>query len=1614
MYFIDELMSCRMYKKPFYLPINMKDKRHNSCALLMCTDSNSVKHFLTHPLFTNKYYNAYYLEKSVMYYINQESGKMELTDDTYITEDINIYKEDKYKFNISMSGYAIDIDTAKKYITKAALQKIADDYDVKLPDIVRVSIARAGVKTFDYSNNTMNIASYSIFNKKSFGSYQTYCEFCMHCYVMYLANPNIDERLLAGVALYECGVYGKNKDKSEWPFAYSLKLVGRSVDIYISTNSHAGFVRNVIKSNNGLSKLELSPSQIIDAIVDNHISTVFGEDAKISTDYTGGFLQLSENTAIVFEDASQNLNIKKALYDDRIKSGKELIEMYKGLKSEFSDIKYTYTDLSMYKSLNLFFDLSWYNNSFVKNNILKNKKGYDLYIELMSRMIDDFRLKENGYIKNTVVIPVLDWVTDITKDPWFIKDSITPISCIYYSLYNGDGKIKEIFKGKTILFMGEKSYFTMKTDEISDDKEYLRKFMRCIRSIISKEEVLDDNDPKDSEAAITVNIVDKVEKSQNVKINNLDTSNTEDSQKVVNSNDSSINTDADKKELVKSVAAAAKGKNSEEDAINALENDEKIRQTLSNLAANPDNGVDMSAARSSRMLKLQNDFLDSKFNNATVKELITANAVEAEVKPISLHIDSVNPEWENLSYASSVSSYNLDADIVDIFRSFIDVSRPLAVLELDAEDTSTSEDAIITYTCKYEDYRGTRYTIVVDIPKVLDGKYFKLRGNRKTIQPQLLLMPIIKTEEDTVQIVSCYKKIYMSRFGSTAGKSNVFAGKLLKALSKHEYKTISYTEGDNSRVCSKYELPIDYIDIASSISKIITKSYTFYFNQDELREMYEVDDSKGLPIGINNKTKEIQYYNTSDFFAYYLYLLIATDSEGEDFVKNFNNAAESVRYTYTRASILDTKIPLVVICGYHIGLEETMRRAGIKYTLYSDKKPSKSADKDIIKLKDGWIEYDLNYASSLLMNGLRACNIDEVSINDINKKYTYIDFLELFGGRILSDGLDNFYDCMVDPITKGTAEHYKLPTDYIDMLLYANSLLADNKYVKHGNIRSTRRIRRIEQIADFLYKELSRSYGSYSTGIKHGRNIDFSVKRAAVIDAFLTNNTSSDQSILNALGEYEDYNAATPKGASGMNSDRAYSLDKRSFDESMINVMSTSTGFAGNVGITRQLTIDANVSGPRGYIVNDPDMSSGELNGVKALCMTEALTPFGTTRDDPMRVAMNFVQTSKHFMRTEKQGPLLITNGADEALPFLVSDTFAFKAKSNGKVVTITDDFMILEYKDGSRDFVSLDNNVMKNSSSGFYVTIKLSTKLKEGSTFKEGDIVAYDESSFCDSVGTTDNISYSLGPMTKFAIMNASEGYEDSAIVTAGLSEDLASDVVILEHGRGFVIPKDADIFNFIKKGQFVKEGDELFTLQNAYDDEEANALLRALKSDNDVLSAGRVTIKAGHTGIVEDIVIKRTVDIDELSPTLKKIVSDYEKNINLQKKVLKNNNVEDVNHSIPDTGILPATGKLKSAQDSIYIEIYIKYHDKFGTGDKLIYGAAVKGVDAEVIPYGKEPRSSYRPDEKVDSILAIGSLNARMVASVQTRGLINKGLIELTRQCKEICGIPTDLNKK
>jgi hypothetical protein len=511
------------------------------------------------------------------------------------------------------------------------------------------------------------------------------------------------------------------------------------------------------------------------------------------------------------------------------------------------------------------------------------------------------------------------------------------------------------------------------------------------------------------------------------------------------------------------------------------------------------------------------------------------------------------------------------------------------------------------------------------------------------------------------------------------------------------------------------------------------------------------------------------------------------------------------------------------------------------------------------------------------------------------------------------------------------------------------------------------------------------------------------MKQSAVVDAIMAKNTTSDLSVFQPLYEIETKNTISTKGYGGMNSDHSYQLDKRGYDDSMVNIIAQATGFASTVGVNRQTTLNPNIEGGRGYF---KQASLDDVSVTNTFSMTEALTPYTVTSDDPFRNDMTFIQTAKHSTPIEYGTPLLVTTGADAAMPYLTSDMFCHKAKAAGTVKQIeSGQYMIVEYKDGSTEFVNLDEQTKKNSDGGFYITLQLKTDLKVGDKVKAGQILAYDKKSFSNRVGGGKTpkgrqVAYNVGCLTKIAVMTTEDGFEDSGICSTDLSEQMSSDIVVMKE-QG-LLPMTNVLF-IVKKGQTIREGEPVLIYQNAFDEEDANLLLKNLSiDDGDITEIGRNVIKSKVTGTISDIKIYRTCDIDELSESLKKIVTSYESNINKVKRIAAQASNETI---LPASGKLEQTGKVKKLH-GVLIEIYMKYHDKLAIGDKVSSNAN-KNIIYDVYDSEDAPYTDFRPTEKIDLVNSCSAIDGRMITSPFMTGLMNKIMIELSRKVDDIMGV-------
>lgn len=879
-------------------------------------------------------------------------------------------------------------------------------------------------------------------------------------------------------------------------------------------------------------------------------------------------------------------------------------------------------------------------------------------------------------------------------------------------------------------------------------------------------------------------------------------------------------------------------------------------------------------------------------------------------------------------------------------------------------------------------------------------------------------MPILKTDVDTVQIISNYNKIFIRRFGNTRGKTISYADRIIKALSKYTGNSIKVTPGDNSKIGNAYDMPIDYIDLGSIYNTIEIKTkeenIKVYFNQNTIREEYgdKIDVTRGMPYAVSRKGNNIDiiYYNSTMYkeFPFSIILYTTVLCKVPEFVELYESVNVAKKYVYSQASILNQRIPLIIVCALSEGLLPVLKKAEIQYELVQKitSQDRHDVNKDFIKFSDGYLVYTITYDSSMLLNGLKEIDTEYYLIDDVNTRRMWIEALDNYGGRIISDGIDNFYECMLDPITIEVLQHYKLPTDYIELMLYANALLSDNHYISHGD-SSSRRLRKNELLAVKVYKALfNDAYAAYANGLRHNRNNTvFSIKKSAVIDKFMSDTISSDLSVGNCLNDIETINSVTTKGDSGMNSARSYTLDKRVYDTSMVNILGMSTGFASTVGVTRQATIDANIEGKRGY-TKSIEGDTKQMNTSKSLTMTEALNPMGSTRDDPVRVAMTFVQTAKHQVRTKKSDPLLVTNGADAVLPYVVSDLFCKKAIKAGKVTELEPDkYMVVTYDDGENEYIDLSPRIEKNSDGGFFVHVRMTTDLKVGQRVKENQILSYDPDSFTKGAGETDKLVYDVGKLAKVAIINSDDNFEDSAMVTSKLADDLSTDIIVKEER---ILDANTNIYNWVKVGTEVQQEDILYETQTAYDEEDVNQLLKSLAGDEETISKlGRRPVKSPVTGQVVGIKVYRTCELEDMSENLRKFFKENEASSKAVLKKLYSLGIIDPTITGSATKLEPI-GKLKNCDNCVLIEYYLEYHDIMSLGDKLSYWSANKGTVHNIVPSDLAPYTDFRPHEEISAFTGISSINKRQIASNVIIGSLNKLVIELGRSIRDILGIP------
>ncbi len=1023
----------------------------------------------------------------------------------------------------------------------------------------------------------------------------------------------------------------------------------------------------------------------------------------------------------------------------------------------------------------------------------------------------------------------------------------------------------------------------------------------------------------------------------------------------------------------------------------------------------------MNATSSARERQIREMVGQVKLNNVSFK---TLTAITDVPKPQPLqpsHLTTTNTgALKGTGFTHIAQEYEekmLDRDIVATFMNFSKLPDGFYVTNVEVTDISTVTSLMNNWRVTLKNKANDRQSIInIKVPKVINGRFYN-NGIWYNIGKQDFPIPILKINKKTVMLTSNYNKITCTRYDT---RSLVDLGMLVKVIEKmtDENGRNKYIKvGNSSNTNSRFVSTIEYDEYARKWVHFINKEakLELYFNRAQCMKAYSFVTVQPnefccgminqVPIVVNTDTGKTRTDETITD------IILRTLPEN---IQNEYRKQKPGKMSMYSEITIGVTIPLGVAIAAWEGLTSLLKKSGAKYQ-YVDNNFN-DVKYMIIPFKDKRLAIESSIANQLIFNGFYRINTKAYMASEfetpiMNSNSIYVDiFNQLFFKQYSQlTTFITYYNFFVDAITSEVCDHYHIPNDIAGMLIYASNLLADNNHTSENNA-ALYRIRSSEIIPAIIHFRLAFAISKYNNNVgskARGNNIAFNPNE--VINELLAVPNVEPMSALNPMVELHARENITKKGFKGVNSDRSYTQQKRTYEDSMIGKMAISSPNNATVGVTRQLVADPKIESVRGYTSTDgPDTN---FNDLQLASFSELLTPGTVTRDDSIRTAIATSQTS-HIVSTAAAQPVLISNGVDEIVPAYLTEEFSYVAREDGSVLEMNEDYMIIQYKSGKKKAINIGHKESFNSGSGFYVDNKLTSNFEVGEKFKKGDILAYHEKFFSkDSDGI---VRMNVGPLAKVAFAGLYSTYEDAGLITPKMSKKLETSLSMMQSQK---ISAMDDVESVVKVGTEVEIGDPLivFGLGDT-GDKSVDNFLKAFqtKESNDVLDNAKRIFRAKHAGKVVDVRMYTTKSMDKLSPSLYKIFDEYFKANIQRRKILdkydKTNSVYklDTLYSLPTEPLKGTT--IKGQTCDVLIEIYIEHADEASVGDKLaIYGAS-KQVLSEVVPEGMEPYTETRPEEEVSLFVSPSAILKRMIPSLLVTASGNKVLVELKRTIEKM----------
>lgn len=330
--------------------------------------------------------------------------------------------------------------------------------------------------------------------------------------------------------------------------------------------------------------------------------------------------------------------------------------------------------------------------------------------------------------------------------------------------------------------------------------------------------------------------------------------------------------------------------------------------------------------------------------------------------------------------------------------------------------------------------------------------------------------------------------------------------------------------------------------------------------------------------------------------------------------------------------------------------------------------------------------------------------------------------------------------------------------------------------------------------------------------------------------------------------------------------------------------------------------------------------------------------------------------------------------GYEQVLIGRVDPLYGSVAEANGEVHDVNDKFLRIVYTNGTMKTYEL--GIKHGVVSGTTVRHNLVTDLKVGDKVTELDPIVWNDGFFKRDPFNPQSVSYKTGVLSKVVWWESSDTIEDGAVVGRTMIEKLKTPTA---YCKTIIVPFDTAIHNLVNIGDNVEHDSILCTLEEAVSagltqaDPEAIALLQQLSNANP---------KAKTHGVISNIEIIYYGEIEDMHQSLQEIVKVADRR--------RSNMSSTLDNSSARTGKIDEAihfGGVKLQQNNLGIKIYIDSELPIVSGDKLVFGNALKSTVSRVDMNGIFTESGI----EVDAIFGYLSIANRIVGSPEKTGTMN-----------------------